>query len=252
MAYFFTPERELPSNVGFARFGGGHLVVLGILAVLSALVVFAVCRLTPRRRDRVLRAMSGAMVVMELLKDLALAAQGAFSVGYLPLHLCSMGMFLCLYAAWHPDSDGAGQLVWSLCFSGGLAALLFPDWTRMPLLHFQSVHSFLYHAMLVQFSLISVISGRARPRVGRLWKVALFLVLAAIPVYGINLVLGTNYMFLNRPVPGTPLELCARLPGTWGYLLGYGLLAAAVLVLLDLPFTLWARASGDQRGECRK
>lgn len=91
--------------------------------------------------------------------DLILGITGAFSVGYLPLHLCSVAMFICLYAAWHPRSDTVGQLLWSLCFSGGLAALLFPNWTKLPLWHFLSIHSFIYHAMLVQFSLIAVITG---------------------------------------------------------------------------------------------
>lgn len=244
LSNFFTPEADLPQDVGFSPFGSEHLAVLWLLAVVSALVVALGCRLSWARRQRMLRTMAVTMVVMELCKDLILALQGRFSVGYLPLHLCSMAMFLCLWAAWHPRSDAAGQLLWSLCFSGGMAALLFPDWTDMPLWHFQSVHSFLYHAMLVQFSLIAVLTGQARPRVGRLWKVALFLLPAALVVYGLNLLLGTNYMFLIRPVAGTPLVLCARLPGRLGYLAGYGALTALVLVLLDLPFTLWARWTG--------
>ena len=90
-------------------------------------------------------------------------------------------------------------------------------------------------------ALIAVISGMARPRLRSVWKVMVFLVALAAVVYGINLKLRTNYMFLNRPVPGTPLMLCAALPGRWGYLLGYALLAMCVLVLMNLPFSLWER-----------
>ena len=240
MAYCFTPEYALPAGVGFPLFGRAHLGMLGALAVISALAVFLGCRMDTERRRRLLKWMAGTMIGLEVWKDVTLGSIGAFSIGYLPLHLCSMAMFLCLFFAWHPDSDGAGQLVWGLCFSGGLAALLFPDWTDMPLWHFQSLHSFLYHAMLVQFSLIAVLSGMARPRVRRVWKSMAFLVLAAAVVYPVNLALGTNYMFLNRPLPDTPLALCARLPGQWGYLLGYGLLAAVVLIVLDLPLDLYA------------
>ncbi len=239
--YFFTPEQEIPSDVGFSLYGPEHIPALVILAILSAVIVTLGCRMTKRSRGLLLKVLAALMVAMEVIKDLVLGNMGSFSVGYLPLHLCSLDMFICLYAAWHPDSDGAGQLVWALCLSGGMAALLFPDWTRFPVIHFQSIHSFVYHAMLVQFSLISVITGQIRPRVERLWKVLLFLVIAAVPIYGINVVLHTNYMFLLEPVSGTPLELCARLPGQWGYLLGYLILAAAILVVLTLPFSLWAR-----------
>ncbi len=237
----FTPEREIPAGMGFSLFGPAHLAVLALLGLLSALVILWGCHMRPDHRARLLRGMAVSMVVMEICIDLILGITGAFSVGYLPLHLCSVAMFICLYAAWHPRSDTVGQLLWSLCFSGGLAALLFPNWTKLPLWHFLSIHSFIYHAMLVQFSLIAVITGQARPRIGKLWKVGLFLVGIAIPVYWINGQLHTNYMFLNEPVTGSPLELCAKLPGQWGYLGGYALLVTAVLLMLNLPFSLGAR-----------
>lgn len=241
MQYVFTPESQLPAEVGFLHFGRGHLTVLLVLAIISGAVVWLGCRLPEQQRIKLEKAMAVAMVVLELLKDWILGRIGAFSVGYLPLHLCSIAMFICLYWAWHPHSDGAGQLLWSLCFTGGVAALLFPDWTDMPLWHFQSVHSFVYHAMLVQFSLLAVISGQARPSLKNAWKAAAFLVAVAVPVYAFDRAFGTNYMFLMYPVPGTPLELCAKLPGPGGYLLGYGLLVLVVLVLLNLPLSLQRR-----------
>ena len=241
MQYVFTPESQLPAEVGFLHFGRGHLTVLLVLAIISGAVIWLGCRLQEQQRMKLEKVMAVAMVVLELVKDLILALIGAFSVGYLPLHLCSMAMFICLYWAWHPHSDGAGQLLWSLCFAGGLSALLFPDWTDMPLWHFQSVHSFVYHAMLVQFSLLAVVSGQARPSLRSAWKAGVFLVAAAVPVYAFDRAFGTNYMFLLRPVPGTPLELCALLPGQAGYLLGYGLLVIVVLVVLNLPVSLLRR-----------
>ena len=239
LGYFFTPERDLPANVGFAPLGKAHLLLLGALGVGIAVFVRLACRMEVSRRLRLLRGVCVSMVVLELVKDLILALQGAFSVGYLPLHLCSMAMFICLFWAYRPAWDGAGQCLYSLCLSGGVAALLFPDWSRMPLWHFQSLHSFVYHALLVAVPLIAVCSGMVRPGVSKVWKPMAFLLAAAVPVYGLDLLLGTNFMFLRYPVAGTPLELCARCPG--GYLLGFGLLAAAVLVLLNLPFSLWGQ-----------
>lgn len=246
MQDMFTPESQLPAEVGFSHFGRGHLTVLLVLALVSGAVVFWGCRQSEQRRLRLERAMAVAMLVLELVKDFILAGIGAFNLGYLPLHLCSMAMFICLYWAWHPWSEGAGQLLWSLCFAGGMAALLFPDWTDMPLWHFQSIHSFVYHALLVQFSLLAVVSGQARPSLKNAWKAGAFLAIVAVPLYAFDRAFGMNYMFLLRPVPGTPLELCARLPGTWGYLLGYALLVAVVLVLLNLPFCLLRRGKSTE------
>lgn len=236
LQYFFTPEQDLPAGVGFRPLGPGHLVMLGGLSVLMAGVVLLGCRMQRPGRMKLLRGLAWSMVVMELLKDLILALQGAFSAGYLPLHLCSMAMFICLYWAYHPERDGAGQCLYSLCASGGAAALLFPDWSRMPLLHFQSLHSFLYHGLLVAVPLMAVSTGMVKPGVKKIWKPMVFLAVAVLVVSGCNRLLGTNFMFLQEPVPGTPLEKCAKCP--FGYLAGCGLLAAAVLFLWNLPFSL--------------
>lgn len=244
LPYMFTPERDLPPEAGFPGFGPEHLAMLAVLAAISAGVVLLGCRMESKHRSVLLKCLAAVLVLLELTTDGILILTGAFSVGYLPLHLCNIAMFLCLWFAWQPSSDVAGQLVWSLCFPAGMAALLFPDWTNMPIWHFLSLSSFFYHAVMVQFSLIAVISGMARPRLRSVWKAMVFLAALAAVVYGINLKLKTNFMFLRWPIPGTPLMLCAKLPGRWGYLLGYALLAACVLVLLNLPFHLlgcWKR-----------
>lgn len=235
---FFTPEQDLPAGVGFAPLGRAHLGMLAALGIFIAGYVILGCRPERRKRLILLRSTAILMVALELLKDWLLAVQGAFSLGYLPLHLCSMDMFICLYWAYHPEKKGAGQCLYSLCLAGGAAALLFPDWAKMPLWHFQSLHSFLYHALLVAVPLVAVCSKMVRPRVREIWRPMVFLLAAAVPVYGFDRLFGTNFMFLKYPVPGTPLELCAKLPG--GYLLWYGILAVLVLFLLNLPFSLGA------------
>jgi hypothetical integral membrane protein (TIGR02206 family) len=245
---FFTPEYDIPAGVGFTLYGPEHLGALGVLFVLSLGVLLWLRGRTVSLQNRVLRAMSIAMILMELLKDFTLGVIGAFSIGYLPLHLCSMAMFVCLYYAFHPESDACGQLLYSVCLPGALCALLFPDWTRFPLWHFQSLHSFLYHAMLVQFSLFPVISRRVRPSLRQVPRSFLFLCIVALPVGLLNHLLGTNYMFLSRPSKGSPLEFLSVLPGKYGYLLGYCLLVLGVLFLMELPFSLYRRIQQRQTG----
>jgi hypothetical integral membrane protein (TIGR02206 family) len=238
---FFTPEYDIPEGLGFTLYGPEHLGALMVLFLLSLLVLWWFQRQSRLLQNRVLKVLSVTMIGMELLKDFTLGVIGAFSIGYLPLHLCSIAMFLCLYYAYHPESDRCGQLLYSVCLPGALCALLFPDWTRFPLWHFQSLHSFLYHAILVQFSLFPVVTGRIRPGLRQVpWSFG-FLVLVAIPVGFLNHLLGTNYMFLSRPSKGSPLEFLSVLPGTFGYLLGYGLLVLGVLFLMELPFSLQHR-----------
>ena len=237
-SHLLTPEASLPSGVGFSLFGPGHLSALTGSLGLILLLLLVFRRQPAPLQNRLMKVLSVSMVFLELVKDLILAVLGAFSVGYLPLHLCSLSMFVCLYYAWHPDSSAAGHILYSVVLPGALCALLFPNWTKFPLLHFQSLHSFLYHTLLVLFSLMPVVFGRCRPGLRGIGPSLLFLLGVSIPVGLLNLLLGTNYMFLRGPSNGSPLEALAVLPGRFGYLLGYFLLVLAVLILLNLPFTL--------------
>ena len=55
---FFVPERELPTGVGFRHFGQEHLMMLTVLAVLSAGITAWGCRMKERGRIRLLRTMA--------------------------------------------------------------------------------------------------------------------------------------------------------------------------------------------------
>ena len=70
---FFVPERELPTGVGFRHFGPEHLMMLTVLAVLSAGITAWGCRMKERGRIRLLRTMAGIMVALEIWKDGMLA-----------------------------------------------------------------------------------------------------------------------------------------------------------------------------------
>lgn len=237
---FFTPEGNIPPGDGFSLFGWQHLLMLAILGTYTVLSLKWMRRLHAGELNRLLRVLGGVMVGLEVLKDFILAVIGAFSVGYLPLHLCSLAMFVCLYYGAHPWSNSCGQILYSVCFPGAMCALLFPDWTMLPILHFQSLHSFLYHTLLVQVSLAAVVTGRIRPGIGQVWKSMAFLVAAAIPVGVLNHLLHTNYMFLGHPSAGSPLELLGGIPGQYGYLAGYFLLVLLVELGMNLPWSVWA------------
>lgn len=237
---YFTPENQLPAGMGFSLYDSGHLSALTgcLAAAFLALLLFR--RRSLLAQNRFMKLLSLSMLVMEVIKDLILAALNAFSVGYLPLHLCSLSMFVCLYYAWHPDSRAAGHILYSVVLPGAICALLFPNWTKFPLLHFQSVHSFLYHTLLVLFSLMPVVYGRFRPGLRGALPSLLFLLAVSLPVGILNRFLGTNYMFLRGPSKGSPLEALTVLPGQYGYLVGYLILVLAVIVFMNLPFSLWA------------
>ena len=66
------------------------------------------------------------------------------------------------------------------------------------------------------------------------------LVLMAIPIYGINLLLDTNFMFLSEAEEGNPLHWFGQ---NWGsHLLGFPVLISAILIVMYLPMELVRKA----------
>lgn len=233
--YFFTPENLLPAGVGFSAFGPKHLLWLLLCLIIGAALCRAFVRGTLTRRLRLRRGVGIAIASLELCRALALMLQGAYSVYYLPLHLCSMSVFFCLAHSLRPG-EALGNFLYSTCMPGAAAALLFPDWTAHPAISWTSCVSFLAHTLIVVYPLMQVLGRDIRPKARLLPRcLALLLLLAAI-VYAFDRAFNANYMFLLSPVPGSPLEWFASVLGNPGYLLGYLPMLAAVWCVLYLPF----------------
>jgi len=61
----------------------------------------------------------------------------------------------------------------------------------------------------------------------------------AVPIYGINLLLNTNFMFLMSADEGNPLYIFQQL---WGnHLYGFPVLIAAVLIVMYVPLVIFRK-----------
>lgn len=205
-----------------------HLFALVFIAAWTA----AVCLMMNKRREKgktAAKILGLLMVGSELLRDGILIRRGEFSVGFLPLHLCSLCMGLCLIYGFFREERGA--ILTLLGLPGSVCALLFPNWGELPMLCFISLHGYFFHALLLQGSLIPLVTGRLCPKRRDQWQAMVVLVLSACVVMPCNLYLGTNYMFLRWPSPGSPLEYLTRIPGRFGYPAGLAGLAFGVIIL---------------------
>jgi len=235
MEHFFTLEENLPAGAGFSLFGREHIAWLLIAAALGAALCLCFRRASDAGRGRLRRALGIAVLVCEGLKDGNLIAQGAFGIGYLPLHLCGLAVFFTLWHSLRPG-ETVGNFLYSTCMPGAAFALVFPDWTAYPALSYHSVVGFLVHTLLVVYPLMLVAGGALRPRARYLPRCFAILLALAVPIYVFDRALQVNYMFLLRPSPGSPLEWFAALLGVPGYLLGYLPMLALVWLLLYAPF----------------
>ncbi len=234
--FFVSPEKLVPGS-GFTLFGPFHITIL----LFIALFIFVFCcwyrKQTNVRQRCVLKHLAILTVVQEVIKDILIVAVGSPLIQYLPLHLCGLAMFFFFAAAWQP-TPFVYELLYSLTLPGAIAALLFPNWTECPPMHFMCWHSFSFHTYLVLFVCLLLSTGQLRPNWKLLPRCFVFLIVLSIPIYFFNKLTDTNYMFLNVPSEGSPLVPLANLLGNPGYIAGTAALLILVWMIIYLPWTL--------------
>lgn len=220
---FWGTEYTLPEGAGFRHFCVGHLLWLGLAAVLCAAVWLAF-----RRRKmlpaRLMRVFAALLVLDELFKYYIALRSGVFAPSFLPLHLCSINIFLITADALRPNPY-LRELLYAECLPGAAMALVFPGWAYLPIKNALCIHSFSAHILLLLYPVLLLAEG-FRPNFHRLARTFPMVLAAAALAYGFNAVFGTNFMFLRYAGTGNPLAWLESLVGTPGYLIGIPVIAA--------------------------
>ncbi|MBO5998618.1 MAG: YwaF family protein [Lachnospiraceae bacterium] len=220
-------------SIVYPHFGMIHITSMILVASAVIFLSEVFLRADDRARQFCLKFMPLLMVFMEIMKDLYLIKTGRFGIGYLPLHLCSLGIFVFLLAAFPRSGRWRqifGEIALVLILPGSLCAVLFPDWNVYPVFSFLNLYSWVWHMLLVLYPVLLFRSGLVRPDIRHIHYSLLFLCAVVPPVYLFDKHFNCNYMFINWPPQGTPLYLFSLYMGVPGYLIGY-----AALVLLILP-----------------
>ena len=228
--YFWDSGFTVPDGVGFSLFGGGHLFWIALWLFLCGVLGYAYSKWSDGKRLLCRRILAILLLADELFKVISTVATGRFQLDYLPLHLCSINIFLILADAWRP-SDSLREILYAVCLPGAFFALLFPGWSYLPLWNGLCIHSFTVHILLFFYPFL-LICGGFRPKFSRCLKLLPLCLLVVAGVYCFNQVFGTNFMFLSYAGEGNPLSLFEAALGSPGYLAGIPILCALCWLVL--------------------
>ncbi len=227
--YCFDTVGTIPDGLGFSHYDLTHLSWLFAFVVFTVLISLLYFRAGARTR-RTLRLVIGSLIVAdELFKWFTLFVGGNAEVSYLPFHLCSINIFLIAIHMWRP-LKWLSDFLYLICIPAAIAALLFPTWTSLPPTNFMLIHSFTVHILLAAYPIMMTVGGDIKPTVKRLPICLSLLIGMAAIVYGINVWLDTNFMFLMSADEGNPLKWFET---HWGnHLLGFPILLPAVIAVM--------------------
>ena len=245
---FLNTKETVPAGVGFTTFGATHLLwLLGFAITLAAAIVLY--RKLDTKGKNTMRIILGATVfLMETAKNIVAAAIGDFGAGHLPFHLCGISVLLITFDVFKPTKI-VRYFLYYLGIPGALLALLFPNWTVLPCFNFFNIHSFTIHIMLTIYPVALVAGGEFLPDIKAMFKCILLLICLAIPIYFINLLCDTTFMFLMDPETGNPLELFEKILGS--HLWGFPILLPIVMFIMYLPIFI-ARKLKKKKAEEQK
>jgi hypothetical integral membrane protein (TIGR02206 family) len=221
---------DMPTT--FHLFGPLHLVILGAVPLLAAIIAALQRRLPPG--FKALRYGVASILLLDLALHYGyMAAHGMLIFpDCLPLNLCDATMFLTVIALF-----SLNRAIFDLAYYGALGgstmALLTPDLAQASTLFLQ-VHFFVVHGFNVIAVLYLVWSRQARPRPWSVGRAMLALNIYAAFVGTFNYIFKTDFMYLCvKPQDVTLLTVLG--PWPW-YILSCEGVALVVFLLLYLPF----------------
>ncbi len=240
MEYFWDTGFTIPAGCGFPLFGAGHLAWLALFLALCVFLGLKYRGWGEKTRARCRRTLAVLLILDELFKYAVTLATGRFRLDFLPLHLCSINIFLIAADAIKPRG-ALREVLYAVCLPGAFFALAFPGWAYLPIQNALSIHSFTAHILLFLYPFLLICDG-FQPRFPRFLKALPFCLAAVAGVYAFNRAFGTNFMFLSTAGEGNPLSGFEARLGNPGYLVGIPILAGLCWILLyGVPFLLGRR-----------
>lgn len=241
MTRFFAPPGAYPSA---GLFGKGHFALFLLSVMLLLLALYASRHLDEGGVRRVIRGVTLALWVAEILKIafVLLVAKTGNPNDYVPLYYCSITLYAGVLSSFcHGTLRRVGDAFLATgAIVGGTVFLIVPltSLSRYPAWHFVSLHSMLLHVTMVYLALLLFWRGvyRVQARDILYHGALVSMVCAAALVFNACYdalhpdAPVANLMFVSKDFPGTPISFFYHLCGPLLYpvaaLLGQSLLPA--------------------------
>lgn len=219
----------------FYPFSTGHLFFLGAIALAIVAMVWYYRR-HPDHRQAFRYTLATLILIDQLGWQLWVYFTGQWLLQtMLPFHLCSVFAYLTAYMLF-TKSYRVYELSYFLGIGGALQALLTPETSGYPFLHYRIFQALLSHAAIVAAPIYMTFVEGYRPTWRSLFRMIITVNLYMLFVAFLNWAIGSNYLYIARkPDVATALDLLG--PHPW-YVLGMEVVGIVLSLLLYLPFAV--------------
>jgi hypothetical integral membrane protein (TIGR02206 family) len=219
----------------FILFGTWHLVALLMIALLNV-GMLRFRKSSEKTRSAVRWTMAIILWADEVSWHVWNLYWGHWTIQtMLPLHVCSILIWLAGFMLIFKIKP-IYEFVYFMGIGGGLQALLTPDAGIYGFPHYRIFQTIISHGLLISSGIYMTTVEGFRPSWKSFWRVVIGLNIYAVVIFPINLLLGTNYLYINGK-PATASLLDALPPWPY-YLIHMELIGIVIFLLLFLPFII--------------
>jgi len=218
----------------FQPFTPVHFLVLFLMFLLNGIVLL-LPKLAPGKHA--VRNVAYAIAIFMLAQELVDRGGHYFLnreplAHVLPFHLCGMSVFL-VPVMLITRNQLLLEVLYYWGLGGALISLITPE-VAFPFPHFLNVTFFTSHTLIITGVIYAILYYEMRPRPGSIVRVFLITATYAAIVAPLNVLLGTNYLYIcKKPAGLSVLDFLG--PWPW-YLPGMILITCLVFGLLYMPY----------------
>lgn len=229
-------------NNPFELFGAVHLWMVVYVLVFGFVLLRVGVKATEDRRKVIRRVIALVFLFWEIEWQVWHIWHGVWSSSInLPLHLCSLMIWVTLYSFWFDDKRFYGA-IYFFGIAGAIQAIITPN-AAESFPHIRFLSTMFTHSLLVISGLWVVIVEKYRPTIKAGVQCFVGLNVAAFVIYWINVAIGSNYMYVvDKPAVATVMDYFPAWP--WYIPILEGILVV-LMVLLLLPFMRKGPASAS-------
>lgn len=192
--FFFTSD--VPRRA-FILFGTSHMLTIVVMTLIAMLIIRSGKNANEATRGRFRLVMVVVFIFWEAEWQIWHLMTDTWNLqNNLPLHMCSMMIWVSVYGLWTGDRR-VYPLMYFFGISGAVQAIITPD-SLHAFPHLRYLNTIISHGLLVISGLWVVLVEGYRPTFKAMWSSILGLNIYAAIIYVFDLWIGANYLYVTE------------------------------------------------------
>jgi hypothetical integral membrane protein (TIGR02206 family) len=227
----------------FQLFGPGHLIAIVVIILVNLSFIWLRKSKNQKLKDRIRYLIVTMLIISEGSWHIWNIAIGEWTIQtHLPFHLCAVlvwtSIIMLLTKNYH-----IYEFAYFLGITGASQAILTPEAGIYGFPHYRVFQTLTAHGSIVTAAIFMTVIEGYRPYWSSFNRVFIWTNIYMIVVTGINLLIGSNYLYtLRKPPSASLLDFLG--PWPW-YLLSLEVVALVLCLLLYLPWIMMDRKTNQ-------